>query len=144
MSDVSWSIDTSPDGTVTATEVLGNPPTIQRAETINVRVGFDTETPYTTLREYLDFAGNVATMKALDGTAYYRELHTDTEELLLGFNPDGADMPSAVPGFWGVLTGGRDVTRPTMTGFTLDLQMFVLAEYSDHADRAAAKTAHEK
>lgn len=144
MSDVSWTVNTSPDGDQTVAYIEGPHPTLTRGQNARVNLGFAPgSTAYATLREYLDFTHAVVTPIGLDGTAYYRELHSDTEELLMSFEPTGTDHPTDVTGWWGVLTGGQD--RSSLVGDPrLQFQVFVLAEFSEHADRGAAKTAHRR
>lgn len=143
MSDVSWTVGTSPDGDQTVDFIEGTHPTLTRGQTVNVQLGFAPgSSAYATLREYLDYAHAVVTNVGLDGTPTYRELHTDTHDLLLSFEPTGTDQPTDATGWWGVLVGGQD--RSTLVGDRLlDFQIFVLAEFSEHADRSAAETAHE-
>lgn len=144
MTDVSWTVNTNTDGDVTVDYLEAPMPTLTRGHTARVTLGFAPgSSAYTTLVAYLDYAGAVATTQGIDGTPYYRELHTDTEELLVSFDPSGADQPSSIVGWWGVITGGTDRTTVQGGDPRIELETFVLAALSDHADRAAAKTAHK-
>lgn len=144
MTDVSWTLKTSPDGDVTADTLLGSAPSVRRGETTAATFEFGTSSAYTTIREYLDFAGRASTLVALDGTPYYRENHNDTEELLIGVNPSGADLPSEYLGWWGILMGGADQTPGANTVYRVEMEFFVLDEFSNLADRSAAKSTHER
>lgn len=135
-----WTIGTSDDGDVTAQFVEAPVPSYTRGDEVTLTVGFGTRTAYETIREYGDYAGRVATFTALDGTPLYRELHTDTHDLLLSVRPDTAN----VPGLWGVLTGFDDATALPGADAAADLSLFMLAEYADHATRSDAETAHER
>lgn len=142
MMDVSWTIGTSPDGAVTAERLLGGMPTYTRGQTITLQFGFQ-QANYETLREYLDFVHTPSTTTSLSGTAYYRPNHTDPESLLMSFDPSGSSIPASVTGLWGVLVGGSDETDHTLSNNQISLQVFVLAELAEYADRTAVETAHK-
>lgn len=142
MADVSWTLNTA-SGDVTADRVVGQPTTVTRGTTQRITVGFDTSSPYTTIRDLLEYSADVSTFDG-QGTDYYRETHGQGDTLLVGFNPDGADQPSEVLGFWAVVTGGSDAVNAVYTRHRVELQVYILAKYSAHADRSAAKTAHER
>lgn len=145
--DVSWTINTNTDGDVTADAIAGGMPTLTRGRTQRIRFWFpvSSQTNYETLREYLDLATPSAVATGVfKGDPRYKELHSDSEELLMSFDPTGSDIPATVTGFWAVLTGGRDRTPSHIGEHVLEFEVFMLAELSEHADRSAAKTAHEQ
>lgn len=146
MADYTWTID----GTV-VDRIEGPTPTVTRGSTQTLSVIFDdrsTETTafderYRTLREYIDYANGptVRTFLTDEGIPKYRERIPSTAPVttfLVDVEP-GADVIDA-RGFWAVLVGGQDVTVPVEGLRRLELELYVLAELADYADKAAVKT----
>jgi hypothetical protein len=102
---------------------------------------------YRAAREYLDWAGANATGTTITSVPWYREQlpsRADIDSTLVALVPS-VDLRDEhrVPGLWGVITGGSDGTLPSLTGFEVTLEVFVLAELREYDDRAAVKTEFE-
>lgn len=100
-----------------------------------------------TLLQYLDYAGAVATGEDGAHVPWYRsqlDSRADVGSLVLGIEPSSDIEDRSVTGLWGVVTGGRDVRNSTLTNWQLELEVFVLAEYREHSDRAAMESAHKE
>jgi len=98
---------------------------------------------YRRLVAYHDFAGAADTFVDNQQVPAYQEsvpARAPISSLLVGIAPDG-DI--AAPGFWAVVTGGGDQTRRLGEAATVELDLFVLAEYAEYQDRAAAQSAFE-
>lgn len=144
MTDVSWTLGLAPDGDVTVDRVEGSEiPSLTRAETEPLVLGFDTEATYETVREYLDYPTATVTDQTLDGTPFYRNTSADVNEVLVSLRPTGADMPNPYTGVWAAIVGGEDRTNGVANDYRIEFDLFVLAEYGEHMDRAAAKETHE-
>lgn len=155
MADVSLTLNTSPDGDQTVDRLVGSRrgaaawPLISPGRTEPLQLGWDpsNSATYETVRKYVRLGGRpsaVATMVGLDTTPFYRELHAETEDLLISLDPDGSGFGSDVDGLWGVIVGGSDATNNVRTRYELAVEVFVLAELSEYANRGAAESAHEK
>lgn len=146
MTDVSWTINTSEQGDLTADWVETEVPTIIRGDTITVTLGFSPSNRLNLLdlRRYLAVSDAVVTKVGVDGTPYYRELHREERELLVKITPTGTDIPGPwVRGWWGVITGGQDLSSIPGGDHRLELETFVLAFGNEHNDRFGAKAGHE-
>jgi hypothetical protein len=101
------------------------------------------ETRYDRLVAFHDFAGAADTYTSNQQVPAFQETvpsRAPVSSLLLGIEPSG-DIEA--PGFWAVVVGGGDQTRMIGNSATVELELFVLAEYEEYADRAAAKAAFE-
>ena len=144
LDDVRWEIETADDGTLTADALRGGEmPSVVRGSTEPFEFLFETRSPYESLVDYLDYAGAAATFESVDLTPYYRTVRPGHDPLV-GLNPVGADVDASTVGVWGVITGGRDTSISVADDlFSVRLDVFVLAEYDDFANRAAVKNAHK-
>lgn len=151
MPDTTWDIGTSSDGTITASWIEAFPRNWTRGSTQSLTFGFGyndgvgapAEDRHETLREYLDYAPTVITKRALDGTAYYREVAADDQSLLMSFEPSSYLDSRGIHGLWGVVVGGRDVTEEPRVNMRLELEVFLLAESSEFASRSDVESARE-
>jgi hypothetical protein len=144
MADVAWTVNTNPDGDLVFDYLNGGHPRLIRGSTQSLEFHTDTRATFETLRGYLDYIDAVATTVGLDGTPYYKELHSQAESLLLLIEPTGADVDPSATGIWAVLVGGDD-EHDTVNDdhFAIVIEVFVLAERADYDTRSQAKTAHE-
>lgn len=104
------------------------------------------------LDDYATHAGKVTTRADIDNVqSYTDQLPADAPiaSLLVGIEPAGDLSGEPFDGVWAVVVGATDartgrtgpIREPGTWHFTLDV--YVLAPYSDHADVAAARAAHE-
>jgi len=102
------------------------------------------ETRYERLVNYHDFAG--ATDVSVDDqrVPYYRESvpsRADITSLLVGVEPNGTIAGGA--GVWGIVSGGGERSRLFADMAVVELEIVVLAEYSEHT-RSEVQTQFEE
>jgi len=93
---------------------------------------------YERLVAYHDFAGAADTFTDQQQVPAFQEAMPDrarVSSLLVGIEPSGDTQTG--PGFWAVVVGGEDQTARLGESATVELEVFVLAEYGDYPDRAA-------
>jgi hypothetical protein len=149
MSDASWTVGLN-TGDVIVDFVQGSVPSYQRAKRQTLTVGFRERSSgssaldrYESLRELGDYAHTVATFTSIEGAAFYRENHTTSTELLVSFEPSQDVKDQNIPGFWGVVVGVQDETMIPGADASLGLEVFLLAEFKEYADRSAVKSDKE-
>lgn len=138
---MTWDIETDADGTVRVRNITPPPPTNRRGGEVTVEIGISDSSDYTTLQQYLEYAGTAATGRTIDGTPWYRELHSGPG-LAMGVSP--TEPIATVPGFWGVLVGAEEASPLPPSNLVLELEFFYLAKYGDHADLAQIKSTYRQ
>jgi len=137
---VTWDIHTG-GGVVQAQSLSPPVPSNMRGERVRLRFRFDSTSSYESVREYLDYAGASVTGTALDGSPYFRELQADGDGLVMGFVPSSS-IPT-VPGLWGLLVGGQELTRLPPADLALELEVFYLDEYPNQGSIADVRGSFE-
>jgi hypothetical protein len=151
--DISWRIETEAFGTIDSDALLDEVPEYRRGESRTYTFSFEPSVApgdaddYRAARQFLDWAGANATGTAVNSVPWYREQlppRADIDSTLVALVPS-ADLQDGnrVRGVWGVITGGEDGTLPSLTGYEVTFEVFVLAEYDEYADRAAVKSEFE-
>jgi len=150
MTDPYWDIGTDDASTPDqrADGLLGEVPDYTRGGEITLEFVFvqnarstGFKTRYKNVREYLDYAGAV-TVKETSSyePAFFESPLTSASKpsLVVDFSPS-PDISGDVPGLWGAIVGGEDTTSLPDSSATLSLDIKVLGELSDYADRQAVK-----
>lgn len=140
MTDISWTIRTLDNGTLTLPGAIGGlMPTIGVGRTISLEFLADSDgVAFDTLREYARYSNESTTSTGTDirGKPWYHQ----------SIHP-GADFASALvlvePGtsvgelrdWWAVVTDASIATTPVGTGRRVTLDLFVLAEKAEYSER---------
>ncbi|GGL55191.1 hypothetical protein [Halocalculus aciditolerans] len=147
MTDASWTV-----GGIVTDGLVGSTPVVSPGGTRSLTFHFhefltdavdDYRVRYQDLREYIEWtAGDpVRTWVSDGGDPSYRErvpAGASFDTFVVAVDP-GADVEAE--GFWGVVTGGSDDSRPPASERTLSLDVFVLAPLDEYADDEAVETA---
>lgn len=151
--DQNWLIDTDRgDGGIVANSLDSDMPEYTRGTKFGMTFKFwddpsladDHLTRYRAARDYLDYAGQVTTQQAMNGTVHVQESI-----------PSGADVPSIIlalepatprdwpytDGIWAAIVGGQDPTERAADVATVEYEVTVLAEAADYASRTDLKNA---
>lgn len=142
--DVSWAIDG-----ITAEGLVGVTPTLIRGSTPTLTFEFKSA-PWTSVsasytaryrdaRAYIDYANESTVRRGTTsrGVPWYREYlpsRADVGSLAVPIEP-AAD--TEISGIWGLVVGGEDQSQPSTARRVLDIEVFVLAERDEYADRDA-------
>jgi hypothetical protein len=172
--NIAWRIETAMSDDILVDALLDEIPEYRRGETRSFTLSFRTErytypsggfrygnevwgnavydegsgsgslNRYTAARQYLDYAGSVATGTDVDNVPWYREQQpprATVDSPLVALVPSPELRATAeIQGVWGVIVDGADESLPALSSFELTFEVFVLAEYADYADRAAVET----
>jgi hypothetical protein len=103
-----------------------------------------TEGQFDTLRQLADHAGSFATVQTLNNTQNYREQipsDASVDSIVVGIEPAQALKDRNVDGVWGIVSNGTDARSAALSRNLFQLEVQVLAEYSEYADHSAIETA---
>lgn len=109
---------------------------VQENGTLNVTGGDNRDT----LQEYADHAGAFASQTTLNNTQLYREqipTNADIGSIVLGIEPSTTLQNDDIEGIWGIVTGGSDMRNQALSNDQFQIELRVLAEYSEYADHTA-------
>ncbi len=99
---------------------------------------------YNRLKDYLNYAGYSTTSQTM-GSVYFTEpfdfTNSPVSTLLVPIWPH-QDIDQA-RGVWGIITGGDDTTEIFGSIARIDLDVFVLAEYSDYSTESDVRNEFE-
>jgi len=93
----------------------------------------------------LDFADSVSAGTDAEQVPWYRELvpsRAPVSSHLVGLEP--SDEIDGAAGLWAIVVGGDEPNRRIGDRAVVQLDVFVLAEYDDFADRSSVSNAFEK
>lgn len=131
-------------GTLTVNGFLqGNSINTETGGTVNVdggQLNILAGTGFTTIQNLADFAGGFAAQTLLDSTRKFREQipsTADVDSILVGIEPSDMLKNKDVTGIWGLVDSGTDVRNPALNTNTFELEIFVVAEYSEYSDHTA-------
>jgi len=96
-----------------------------------------TETNLKTLLEYDPHAGSFSTTGSLPNTQHYREFlpsSASINTLVVGLEPNTELSNAGITGVWGLISAVTDNRTPATTNPSVELEIQVLADYTDYAD----------
>jgi hypothetical protein len=135
-----WTVHTKSNGTFTLNHISGNPPQITRGQNITLTVSTDS---YDTLQNYIEYGGSYALLEGLNGEVFYDEeipSSLSIDSIVLGFEPNTELSNQDVFGLWALVDGGDDIRNRALTNDLMDLNITILAEYSDYADHSSLES----
>jgi hypothetical protein len=137
----SWTVHTKSNGTFSLDHITGTPPQITRGQSITLSVSSDS---YSTLQDYIEYGGSYSLLEALNGEVFYDEeipSSLSIDSIVLGFEPNTDLSSQDVFGLWALVDGGDDIRNRALTNDLMDINLTVLAEYSDYTDHTALEGA---
>lgn len=140
-----FTIETKSNGTVTA-EFAVNSVSELNNKTRGDSASFEielSEADFGTLRNYDEFGGKYTTFETLDSTIPYREfIQTKTiSSLVVGIEPEQSLKDRDVTGIWGIIDTVTDSRNNALSINRINLDVTILAPYTDYADHTAIETA---
>ena len=93
---------------------------------------------YATMRRYLESGSSVQTGSYIDGSQWFNERLPNTSpasQLVAWQPPDNLAESGKTKPFWGVITGGTDLTSPDVTWNRIQFQVFVVATFDEYQTR---------
>lgn len=156
MTDKTWTLSLRESGQSSDTDLTVNSlrgPIVEATPTNEdtAILDFSTELPnetakatrYNTARQLLAYPNSGDRGLDEDRLAWFEETipsEAPVDSQVVQLVPSSDLQAKSFRGVWAVVTGGRDRTR-FGSNLVLELDLFVLAESSDYADRAAMETA---
>lgn len=140
MTDISWTIHTKDDGSLTLPGAIGTTmPTIGAGRTLTIELLSDDDgTAYDTLREYARYTNDSLTNTGTDirGKPWYHENVHPTADYSTGLVrvEPGAGVGD-LRSWWGVITGASISTNSIGTNRRIILTIYILAEGSEYGNR---------
>lgn len=124
--------------------IVGSHPVITHGETATFTLRFDESLPdhlekYEQVRSLLDQTNKVSYGTFLDKTPWIREYHSTGDGQIVKLEP-GSESESS-QGVWGLVVGGDDNTSLPQKEAVVSLEVFILADVEDYADRSAVRDA---
>ena len=150
MTDAYWDIGTDDSTTPDqrADGLVGEVPDYTRGDEISLEFVFVAsarstgyKTRYKNVREYLDYAGAISVEETANyEPAIFENVPSSASKpsVIVDFDPS-PDIDADIDGLWGAIVGGEDTTTIPTSNATLSLDVVVLGELSDYADRQAVK-----
>lgn len=137
---MTWDISSDGSTTIATADVLaGSLPTLERGSSESVSFVIETASDYQALRDRIRIASGVVRRGTTDrGVPWFRERLPSGASIsslvvqVTSSNTSGYDV-------WAIVVGGTDRSREVQDGAThyvVDLDLFVLADAGDYADRS--------
>lgn len=96
-------------------------------------------TEWLQLQDFLDYSDAAAYGTSQNHRPWYREqLPADATvaSIVLGIEPTQDLKDRGITGVWGIVVSGSDLRNSTLTNWQIDLELFVLSEFSEYSDHA--------
>lgn len=144
--DVSWTMETEGNGTLSIDAILGDTPQLQRGREFQYRLFLTSRSTYKTVREYLDYAGANQTGTTINGEPWFRQHlpanSSVTSNLVKMVPSSDLNSNNEYISFWGLITDGTDDTPTTPADYEITLRLFIIAEGS-YGNRSTVETDFE-
>jgi len=144
---ITFDIETSKFGTITADHVESDIPDINnrtRGETATYNFQVTNDADFADLLEFDRHAGSYSLNPTLGNDRKYREnipSSANINSLLVGINPATELTNEDIAGVWGLVSNASDNRTRALTNPVVSLEITILSEYSEYADRTAVETA---
>jgi len=111
---------------------------VEEGGTLNTTGGDNRES----LQQYADHAGDFTSVTTLNNVEKFREQLPSTasvDSILLGIEPSQDLQESGIVGKWGLVTAGSDERNSALTNNQYQIEIRIVAEYSEFADHSAVE-----